>query len=318
MRSLQSTVCCAFLVGSTVRPAVGSEYDIHFLSEHAPESAMDAHYASLPWPGAQIESGAWQPSVDFSTASTRAELIEIGGPMIAVAAVRGVTNASAYEVLGFYSEMDVSGSGGHSSLNPSFLRDVPLDLPAEADFTSPRGRFRHFGVGAAYVHERGRARHSAQVISGGLLERAELSSYQFDYRLVSGADAGATGLLDHSSSATFISPFVGWQQTRAIARGWSWSPRAMLIYPLPPGDLDTRLTGPDFDLATPEDGHPLELGDPFIALGLAFSHLPSGLEFDVGATVFFQAAEHVSHAGVDHAFLVHLAWRGNRARDAAK
>jgi len=311
------TVSCVLVLVLSGRPAAGSEHDIHFLSEHAPESAMDAHYQSLPWPGARVEPGAWQPSVDFSTASTRTEFIDIDGPMIAIAATRGVTSATGYEVLGFYSDMDVSGSGGRSALDPSFLRGVPLDVPAEADFTDPRGTFRHFGVGAAHVRERGRAGHSAQFIWGGLLERAEIRDYQFDYRLVSGADAGTTGLLDHSSSATFVSPFVGWQQTRAFSPRWSWSPRAMLVYPLPPGDLDTRLTGPGFELATPADGDPIPLGDPFVVLGLAVAHLPSGFEVDIGGNVLFRATEHMSHAGVEDAFVVHFAWRGTRAQHGA-
>jgi len=317
MRSIHVTVGCALAFALGGRSATGSEHDIHFLSEHVPESAMDAHYLSLPWPAGRLEPGEWQPSVDFSTASTRTEFIDIDGPMIAVAAARGVTSTSGYELLGFYSDMEVSGSGGRSSLSPWFLRDVPLDLPAEADFTNPRGTFRHFGVGAAYVRERGGASHSAQFIWGALLEHADISGFAFDYRLVSGADAGATGVLDHSSSATYISPFVGWQQTRPIATNWSWSPRAFIVHPLPPGDLDARLTGPGFDLATPNDGHPLEFGDPFITLGLAFAHLPSGLELDLGGTLFFPTAEHVSHAGVDRAFVVHFAWRGGRSPHAA-
>ena len=108
---------------------------------------------------------------------------------------------------------------------------------------------------------------------------------------------------------TYVTPFIGWQQTRQISARWAWSPRAMLMHPLPPGDLDTRLTGPGFDLATPGDGTALEFGDPFVSLGVALAHLPSGLEIDLGSTAFFPSAEHVSHAGVDRAYVVHVAWR---------
>ena len=203
---------CALVLALCGRPAAGSEHDIHFLSEHAPESAMDAHYLALPWPAGRLESGAWQPSVDVSTAATRTDFIDIDGPMIAFAAARGVTRTSGYEVLGFSSRMDVSGSG-LGSLSPAFLPDVPLDLPAEADF-------------------------------------------------------------------------------------------------------DARLTGPGFDVATPGEGHALAFGDPFIALSLAFAHRPSGLELDLGGSLTFPAAERVSHAGVDRAFVVHLAWRGKPPRPA--
>jgi hypothetical protein len=287
-----------------------SAHDIHFLSEHAPESAMDAHYASLPWPAGRLEPGQWQESVDLSTASTRADFIDVDGPMVAFAAASGVTETSGYELLAFYSDMQISGSG-RSVLDPSFLRFVPLDLPQPADFVLDSVTFRHFGVGAAYVRERPRAAvgRSAQLVLGALLERADVSGYAFDYRLAGGADAGATGVLDHSSSAVYITPFIGWQQTRSISTRWSWSPRAMLVQPLPPGDFDARLTGPGFDLSTPRDGAAREIGDPFLSVGAALAHLPSGLEIDLGSTLFFPSAEHVSHAGVDRAYVVHVAWR---------
>ena len=47
----------------------------------------------------------------------------------------------------------------------------------------------------------------------------------------------------------------------------------------------------------------------FVALGLALAHVPSGLEIDLGGALLFAATEHVSHAGVDRAFVVHVAWR---------
>ena len=83
----------------------------------------------------------------------------------------------------------------------------------------------------------------------------------------------------------------------------------MLAYPLPPGDFDSRLSGPGFDLSTPSDGHALEIGDPYFTVGLAFAHRPTGLEVDLGGMLFYAAGEHVSHAGVERAVLVHVAWR---------
>ena len=82
---------------------------------------------------------------------------------------------------------------------------------------------------------------------------------------------------------------------------------------LTPGDLDGRLTGPGFDLATPQDGDPLAIGDPYVAAGLALAHAPSGFEIDLGSTLWFPHAEHVSHAGVDEAVVLHVAWRRRSA-----
>ena len=94
-------------------------------------------------------------------------------------------------------------------------------------------------------------------------------------------------------------------RSRRIGRGR----RALLTFPLPPGDFDGRLTGPGFDLGTPQDGPSGAIGDPFVALGLALANAPSGLEIDLGGALLFPVTEHVSHAGVSHAFVVHVAWR---------
>jgi hypothetical protein len=283
-----------------------SEHDIHFLSEHVPESGMDAHYQALPWPTASVEQHRWQQSVDVSVAHTTTEFIDLAGPMIAFSAATGVAPGRGYELLGFYSTMDISGGSDRLTLTSSPLRGVPLDLPQLADLSNPRGSYRHYGVGAAFVHGRG---HAAQIVAGLLLETVDAAGFEMDYTLAAGADAGTSGVIDYSHHATFVTPFVGWQRTNRLSRHWSWTPRARGVLPLPPGDLDVHLTGPGFDLSTPGDGEPIPVGDAYIAVGLALAHWPSGFEIDLGSAVFFPLAEHVSHAGVDKALVLHVAWR---------
>jgi len=287
-----------------------SDHDIHFLSEHAIESGMDAHYQALPWPAGPLEKGRWAKSLDFSTAHTDTDFIDVDGPMLAFSTATAFAPGRGYELLGFYGTMDVSGGGGRAPLTGEFLDDVPLDLPALADFTNPRGRLRHYGVGAAYVRD---GAHASQLVLGLLLEHIDAAGFAFDYTVAEGASAGVGGMLDHSHDATFVTPLVGWQLTRPLARHWSWSPRVQLAYPLPPGDLDGRITGPGFDLSTPQDGDPLAIGDPYIGAGLALAHEPSGFEVDLGGTLWFPHAEHVSHAGVDDAVVLHVAWRRHSA-----
>jgi len=297
-----SGVLAASMAGAA---AAQSEHDIHFLSEHAVESGMDAHYVALPWPSAHLEHGAWRQSVDVSIASTRAEFIDLDGSMVGFGATKATGPGRGYVLLGFYSEMDFSGTGGRSVLAGYYLNSVPLDLPNAADFKAPRGTLRHFGIGAAYVRNLG----SSQLIAGLLVERTDVLGFEMDYRLAAGADAGTTGLYGQSSAATFFTPLVGWQQIRAISTRWTWSPRALVTFPLPPGDFDYRLTGPGFDLRTPQDGTTGAIGDSFVALGLALAHVPSGLEIDVGGALLFAATERMSHPGVDRAFVVHVTWR---------
>ena len=283
-----------------------SDHDIHFLSEHAPESGMDAHYQTLPWPDAPLEQHRWQQSIHASAAHTTTDFIDLDGPMIAFEATKGLAPGRGYELLGFYSTMNISGGSDRLTLTPARLRGVPLDLPQPADFSSPRGSYRHYGVGAAFVRDRG---HAAQLIAGLLLESVDAAGFEIDYTLAAGADSGASGVIDYSHHAAFVTPFVGWQRTNPLSRHWSWTPRAQLLYPLPPGDTGVHLTGPAFDVTTPRDGDPIETGDPYLAVGLALSHAPSGFEIDLGGMLFFPLAERVSHAGVDQAFVLHVAWR---------
>ena len=314
MRPRRVLLASVLLAVAAARAAAAqTEHDIHFLSEHAVESGMDAHYAALPWPEAHLEHGRWRQSVDVSMASTRAEIIDLDGSMVGIGATKATGPGRGYELLGFYSEMDVSGTGGRSVLAGYYLNSVPLDLPNAADFTAPRGTLRHFGVGAAYARNLG----SSQLIAGLLVERADVLGFEMDYRLAEGADAGTTGVYGQSSAATFLTPLVGWQQTRPISTSWTWSPRALVTFPQPPGDFDYRLTGPGFDLGTPQDGTTGAIGDPFVALGLALAHVPSGLEIDLGGALLFAATEHVTHPGVDRAFVAHVTWRP-RARSHSR
>jgi hypothetical protein len=55
------------------------------------------------------------------------------------------------------------------------------------------------------------------------------------YVLLGGADSGASGVLDHSSNATFATLFVGLARRYQLGHDWSLEPRAVVGAPLPPG-----------------------------------------------------------------------------------
>jgi hypothetical protein len=294
--------------------AAATVHDIHFLAEHVIESGMDAHYQGLPWPAGPLTPGEWRPAVDLSTAHTQTDFMNLDGSMIAIGAGRGIGQRWGYELFGFAAAMNVGGGRGEAPLGAAFLRDVPLDLPQRAAFMDPRGSLRDDGVGGAVVRERAvTAAHTARITAGALVQRLRVGHFAVDYRLLAGADAGTTGSMEHSNAATFVTPFVGWEQTRPLARRWTWSPRAMLLMPLPPADFRSRLTGPAFDIATPSAAATAKIGDPFVTLGVSLTHRPSGVEVDIGALAAFTLAEKQSHPGIDRAWAAHVAWR-KRAR----
>jgi len=285
--------------------------DIHFLAEHVVESGMDAVYMSLPWPTSALTRGRWQPSVDLSRARATAGFMESNGTVVEGALARGVSANWGYEVIAAHGTFAIAGGEGRAPLTRNFLGPVPLDLPQSADFSEPRGTQTQFAVGAAAVHERSAADGalSAQLIAGALLERVEIARFAMNYRLLDGGDAGSSGTLAYDSRATFVTPFVAWQRTRTVSARWTWASRAMLVAPLPPRDLDARLTGPQFDLSTPPDADAIQIGDSFVVLGLAFGHRPTGLEIDLGGLLYYPEAETASHRGVNGARVLHIAWR---------
>jgi hypothetical protein len=165
-------------------------------------------------------------------------------------------------------------------------------------------------VGAALLHDiplDGDRRFT--VAFGVLADRLELKEYRMDYRLLSGASAGTQGTLDYSSSATYATPFVGFQYSTPLGSSFALTPRFVVGAPFPPADLDVRLTGPGFDLSTARgDGKPGRIGDSYLGVSAGLVHLRSGLEIDLGGTLFYPVFEKLSHPGIDRAYTLQLAW----------
>jgi len=258
--------------------------DIHFIAEHLPESAQDARYLFLPWPAFRLEAGKWQGTLQPGYVDTGAGFLKLRGPMFAGNSVYGFSDQWGIEILAFYDQAKVSGGRGTAVLRPFFFRNVPLDVPHGDD---RRFTF-EFGL---------------------LADRLEIKNYQLDYRLLSGANAGAQGVLDHSSSATFITPIVGVQYSLPLGSRFALTPRFVAGAPIPPADFDVRLTGPGFDLSTTRgDGKPGKIGDAFLGVSAGLIHLRSGLEVDLGSTLFYPIFEKLSHPGIDRAYTVQVAW----------
>jgi len=101
MPSLNVLLCAAALALAASPVLAASDYDIHYLAEHVPESGMDAHYQTLPWPNAPLEQSGWEQSIHLSTAHTTTDFIDVDGPMVAFAATRRVAPGRGFQLLGF-------------------------------------------------------------------------------------------------------------------------------------------------------------------------------------------------------------------------
>jgi hypothetical protein len=303
----------SFLLASTDHAAIPNppHEDIHFVAEHVPEAAQDARYLALPWLAGRLEPGRWQETFQVGYARADADFLTIGGPLVAFNAGYGFSARWGFSVLGFYDSMKIAGDSGQQVLRPFFLRGVPLDLPENAAFSRPRGDYLHWGLGGAMIRELSPAGAERRwTFTGGLLyDHLEIKRYELDYRILSGASAGTAGTLDHSSSADYATPFAGLQYTRPLGARFSLAPRIVGGAPLPPADFDARLTGPGFDLSTARgEGEPGKIGDAFLGVSAGLIHLRSGLEIDLGGSLFYPLFEKLSHPGVDRAYSVQIAW----------
>jgi hypothetical protein len=280
--------------------------DIHFLAEHLPEAAQDARYIALPWTAGPLEAGRWSFTVQLGWTQTSAGPLDLDGPMLGFGLRRAWSDRTGLLALGFVDPMTVSGERGTEVLNLPFA-PAGLGLPQEAEFTHAGGTYRHWGVGAAWLHALGEERRSTLGL-GLLYDHLSIDGFTMDYRLLTGPATGVQGVLDHSSTAGYVTPFAHLARTWALGDGFALTPRLAAAVPLPAGDFDARLTGPGFDVA----GAPAQIGDPVLGAGAGLLHRRSGIEVDLGVTLAYPLVEHVSHPGIDHAWTLQLSWHSSR------
>jgi hypothetical protein len=298
---------------SPIRAALANppKEDIHFLAEHAPEAAQDARVFALPWPAERMAPGRWQAFVGAGWNEAKADFIKEHGVLASFGGAYGWSERSGLSLFGFYDSFSVDGGTGERVLRPFFVTGVPLDLPETAQFSHPRGSVRHFGVGASWVHELSPANapHTWTLQAGALVDRLEVDGYRLDFQILSGASTGARGVLDHSSQATYVTPFLGIEGSWPLGSSFVFRPRVAGGAPLPPGDFDGRITTGGVDRSSRDaGGKPGQIGDGFLSLGAGLLHKPSGLEVDLGSTLGYALFESATHAGIDRAYLLYVTW----------
>ncbi|WP_161810982.1 TonB-dependent receptor [Steroidobacter agaridevorans] len=304
---------CAALLGtmalSMAAPAF-AEHDIEFVAEHLPEAMMDNRYATLPvWDlGVPAESTAYQLQGAYS--STTSGDLSIAGPMFSLSASRRWSEASRLGVFGFYDPLRLQADYDSRPLQTLFAPTTPIDRPADAEFTNLDGTATDFGAGLYWSRHRSEGwlgEHSW--VAGLLWQRVELRDYRFDYLIASGPQSGLQGQIDFDAHYDHFTPFVGLQMPRA--RGdWSFTPHALLAYPVPRRGFQGHISGPGFDISgdTADVGNGKHFGDPSVTLGLTITYLPAHLSIDAG-TFFTQAyLEQKIHRGIDSNWLLSISW----------
>jgi hypothetical protein len=289
--------------------AAHAAHPIEFVAEHLPEVAMDNRYATLPLQGSCAAGRQYCWGITAGYAQTHSQTLSFDGPMTLVS-LHHPAGPWALTAFVFYDGFSLGSGIEHRPLDVLFTNGVPYQLPADAEFTGLSGSARDVGAGFAL----GRAAHLPVLHdftwSAGLLwQSMSLNDYRFQYRILAGPDAGASGTLDYDADYRYFVPFVGLALPRSGER-WDFTPHLQYALPLPKRGVQGRISGAGFDLRGDQqaNGYGAHFGDPSITLGLELTYRPWNLGFDLGATIMQYLAEPLAHEGVDRNLILSFRW----------
>lgn len=307
-RRAACTVMAALLLGNSTVRAIET---IEFVQEHLAEVAMDNRYATLPlWGQTGSPEDRWTFVSQVAFAQTRTGALTIEGPMISAGASRQIAGDWNLDGFAFFDDLNLTSGTDQRPLEVGFASGVPLSLPEAAAFNDLSGSARSFGLGVA-VRRASEMRflHSFQWTAGLLWHRVELRDYALNFRILEGADAGATGVVNYSGTYSHIAPFGGIAWPREYNH-WTVTPHAQAVLPLPRRGVVGEISGSGYDLRgdTGKTGVGTPFGDPSVTLGLDITYKPWHVTFDVGSTISQALVEPFIHQGIDSNWLISASW----------
>jgi hypothetical protein len=302
---VSAALCCL----STASAATES---IEFVQEHLAEVPMDNRYATLPlWGQAHPDAHrAWQFEIEAAYSRTQVGTLVNDGPSFGAGVGHRLGADTRLTAFAFFDGLSLSSGIEHRPLEVLFARDVPLTLPAAAEFTGLAGTAKDMGFGVALRRDASLpVLHDFQWTVGALWQRVALDKFSFNYRVLDGPDAGTAGTLDYSANYSHIAAIAGlaWPRTRGQ---WAFTPHLQLAVPLPRRGVVGRITGPGFDVRgdTATAGAGKHFGDPSITAGFDVTYRPWNLTVDLGNAVSQALLEPVTHKGIRSNWLLSLRW----------
>lgn len=279
-----------------------AEEDIEFVQEHLPEVAMDNRYATLPvWLGSAESTDGLTSSWQAGYGSTSAGALSISGPMLAAGVYRPLNERWDIGVFAFYDRLRLQADVEQRDLQTLFAPSTPIARPVASEFSGLDGTATDLGLGINvgwHRHEGFLGEH--RWMGGVLWQRMSLEDYRFNYRVLSGPQAGLAGTIDFDADYAHIVPFVGLELPRHYGR-WSTNAHVLATFPLPRRGVIGHITGPGFDIHgdTAEVGHGTHFGDPSLTLGYTITYAPAHLSVDLGTLLTQGLLEPKVHRGID-------------------
>jgi hypothetical protein len=188
---------------------------------------------------------------------------------------------------------------------PSFGRAAQLPQQFDVQVDSVSGSGNHFGLSLAYAQG---LSGGARVQAGLALERLDVREYRVAFRTLDLAQ-NFDGAVDYSGIYNIVTPFAIYESLRRpLTAGWSGGWSATIAWPLPRRGFIGRLTGLgiDFQGSTASAGNGKHIPDPFLGLGYTFEHKATGLQVDLGATLFSYVVEPLGHRKIDQSLFINL------------
>lgn len=284
--------------------------DIEFVAEHLPEVAMDNRFATLPVWGGGADAAGSQYELQGAFSSSSSADLSIAGPLLGVSWQRHLSAKNRLGVLAFYDSLQLKASDDRRQLQTLFAPQTPIARPVDARFSNLDGTATDVGGGVFWSHSVDQGFLGAHSFVTGLLwQRVELRDYRLDYQLTGGPQAGMRGQIDFDTHYDHFSPFVGIELQRSLGE-WTFSPHALLVYPIPRRGFAGHITGPDFDISgtTETAGNGKHFGDPSVTLGLTLTYLPAHLSVDLGTFVSQALLESRIHRGIERNLLLSVSW----------
>lgn len=295
------------VIGAILGAGVQAAEDIEFVQEHLPEVAMDNRYATLPlWSSSALAERGHSGTFQSAFSSTSAGSLTLDGPLLSLGTQWRWNEHWDGGLLGFYDPLGFAGGTEHRDLETLFAPQTPIDRPVAAEFSGLDGTAVDLGAGAYLAWRSDSGFLGAHRWIGGLLwQRMSLHDYRFNYRIVSGPQAGMRGTIDFDADYAHVVPFAALELPRQYGR-WTTNAHALLAVPLPRRGIVGHITGPGFDIRSSTDavGNGKHFGDPSVTFGYSLCYEPAHVSVDVGALLTQGLLEPKIHRGIDRDVLL--------------
>lgn len=307
-----SRLLCASLLGVALAygAAAFAKEDIEFASEHIGEVGLENRFATLPLWSVPDEGRAWSSLVQLAYTSATSDSLSVDGPMLSLAVRRNLSDRWSIGAFAFYDRFELTGGIERRPLQTLFAPAVPIARPVDAQFANLDGTAADSGLGIMVaLHSDHGWLGEHRWIAGLSWQRIELRDFIYDYQILQGPDAGASGTLDLSATYHDLAAFGGLELLRHYGN-WTVAPHVQFTLPTPRRGFAGRITGPGFDLAgdSASAGNGAHFGDSSVSLGLQLTYRPAHLTIDIGSTATQAVLVPINKHGIDKNLVIGVQW----------